>query len=287
MDETISIVTPVFNREFYSDILINNLKLLDDNKIKYEMIIIDDASTDYTKERVLSVIKDYQKNVSLISNKINLGVTSSKTIGIKKSSNSWVLLLDSDNLLNQNSLKELRDIQYSKLSKDIAIISFNSENKEQNGDKLINFKKFIKIYFKYEMLPMVNKNLFISSGCFYENVRGFEGATWLKIASLGYKFLIKNINLQTYNTDQTGRLTNKMNKINNINNYINGYRIIFDSYILYYLLYSPVNAIKIILRFYGYMCLSYSIKKNINSDSKAFNFIRGLIIKFISSKISN
>ena len=105
MDETISIVTPVFNREFYSDILINNLKLLDDNKIKYEMIIIDDASTDYTKERVLSVIKDYQKNVSLISNKINLGVTSSKTIGIKKSSNSWVLLLDSDNLLNQNSLK--------------------------------------------------------------------------------------------------------------------------------------------------------------------------------------
>ena len=77
--------------------------ILDEKKITYEIIVVDNDSGDSIGE----VLNWQHPNVEFIQNNKNLGMGAGNNVGIKKAKGDWILILNNDTVLNKNFLKEL------------------------------------------------------------------------------------------------------------------------------------------------------------------------------------
>jgi dolichyl-phosphate beta-glucosyltransferase len=94
MMDKISIVIPAYNEERRIGKTLRKIsEYLDENRIAYELILVDDGSTDSTKEQVLDLD---QKNTIILSNKRNMGKGYSVRKGILNAKYPYVLFTDSD-----------------------------------------------------------------------------------------------------------------------------------------------------------------------------------------------
>lgn len=103
----VSIIIPTYNVESYLE------KCLDSviNQVykKLEIIIVDDASTDKTKE----IIKKYtnkDKRIIPFYQTINKGVSASRNIGLNASTGEYIMFVDSDDLLTKDAVRRMIDI---------------------------------------------------------------------------------------------------------------------------------------------------------------------------------
>ena len=80
------------------------------NNLRYEIIVIDNASTDGTLRQIRkSKIKNQNEKVKIkiIENKENLGFAKANNQGIKIASGRYILLLNSDTVVKKNSVENL------------------------------------------------------------------------------------------------------------------------------------------------------------------------------------
>lgn len=98
-----SIIMPVYNTEKYLEKSI--LSVLDQSYTDYELICIDDCSTDNSTQ-ILSTFADNPK-IKLIHNNANKGPHCVRKTGVQNASGDYILFLDSDDWLEQNTLKIL------------------------------------------------------------------------------------------------------------------------------------------------------------------------------------
>jgi len=100
----LSIITVSFNtEEFLRKLLVSIVENVSTD-VKYEVIVVDNASADNCAE----MIKKEFPQVKFIVNKKNLGFSKANNIGIKKSSQSrYVLFLNPDTLLEKNTIEEM------------------------------------------------------------------------------------------------------------------------------------------------------------------------------------
>ena len=105
-----SIIVPVYNCQDYIARCIESV--LNQNTKDMELILINDGSTDNTKE----IIKQYAKENELIKiiNKKNAGVSRARNDGLKKATGKYVLFLDADDYLSENYIKEIDSIETAK-----------------------------------------------------------------------------------------------------------------------------------------------------------------------------
>ena len=132
-----------------------------------EIIIVDDNSTDRSKEILKKFIK--HPKIKIIFNKKNLGLLKSSNIAIKASSAKYIMRLDADDFLN----KKIVEVFIKKMIKkpNIAMVYSDYYEVNSNGKKLgaikqinLNSKKSIKdrpilaacCLFKKEALFSVN-----------------------------------------------------------------------------------------------------------------------------------
>ena len=97
----ISVIIPVYNREKYIGRALRSILNQSINKSRYEIIVIDDASTDNSEK----IIKKYSKEITLISNKKNLGLPASLNKGINNSKGRFIIRIDSDDYVHKDFLK--------------------------------------------------------------------------------------------------------------------------------------------------------------------------------------
>ena len=121
----ISVIIPTFNRE--KTILRALDSVIKQNGcISFDVWIIDDGSTDKTKEIISNYVKE-----NFLENKIhyiyqeNSGVSSARNLGIEKSAGQWLAFLDSDD-------EWLED----KLIKQVSFMRENSEYELIHGDEI-------------------------------------------------------------------------------------------------------------------------------------------------------
>jgi glycosyltransferase involved in cell wall biosynthesis len=85
----ISVIIPTYNRENSLERAIESV--LAQTYHNYELIVIDDGSTDNTSR----IIKKYKKKIRYFS-QLHSGVSSARNLGLEKSEGAWVAFLDSD-----------------------------------------------------------------------------------------------------------------------------------------------------------------------------------------------
>ena len=73
--------------------------------IEYEIIVVDNASTDGSRQIVKKLSK--RKKIILIENSKNLGFGQANNVGIKRSCGKYILLLNSDTEIKNNVLGEM------------------------------------------------------------------------------------------------------------------------------------------------------------------------------------
>lgn len=129
----ISVVMTVFNGERFIRDAIDSV--LGQSFKDFEFIIVDNASTDKTKE-MAHFYKD--PRIIFIENSRNLGQTKALNIGIMKSRGEFVARMDADDI----SLKERFEIQYDFLMKnrDVGLLGSWHEEISENGRHLKFFK---------------------------------------------------------------------------------------------------------------------------------------------------
>lgn len=134
----ISIIIPVYNVEEYLNKCLDSI-LLNNMINNYEIIIIDDGSTDNSGK----ISDDYASEYNNINvyHKKNSGLSSSRNTGIKLAKAKYILLVDSDDSIAPNMLSKLENIC---LSKKIDMISFDFTAVDSYGkdvEKIMGFRK--------------------------------------------------------------------------------------------------------------------------------------------------
>ncbi|MDD6878697.1 MAG: glycosyltransferase family 2 protein, partial [bacterium] len=119
----VTVIVSVFNTEKYIDECIQSLikQTYDFNSI--EIILVNDGSNDNSYEICLKYKEKY-KNIILI-NKKNTGVSDSRNQGIKIANGKYIMILDSDDFISNNSIKDLVDFMENN---DVDISSYSLIN---------------------------------------------------------------------------------------------------------------------------------------------------------------
>ncbi|EKB05944.1 hypothetical protein HMPREF9711_00913 [Myroides odoratimimus CCUG 3837] len=95
----ISVVVPLYNKE--ESIQSTLLSVLNQTFLDFEIIVVNDGSTDSSVDKVLelnsSKIKLYSQS--------NAGVSAARNTGVRKASSSWIAFLDGDDLWCENHLE--------------------------------------------------------------------------------------------------------------------------------------------------------------------------------------
>ena len=99
-----SIVIPVFNEELNLNKLVEEIILNLSDLNKYEIIFVNDASTDNSLIQIKKLIKKKPKLIKVVENKINLGQSYSLIEGIKASINKTIVTIDGD---GQNNPRDI------------------------------------------------------------------------------------------------------------------------------------------------------------------------------------
>jgi glycosyltransferase EpsE len=101
--EKISVIMPVYNRENYLDDSIQSI--LKQSYKNFELIIIDDCSTDNSKNKIKFYEKK-DKRIILLENKKNICAAKSFKKGFNIARGSFIARMDSDDISYKNRLKK-------------------------------------------------------------------------------------------------------------------------------------------------------------------------------------
>lgn len=181
MDFSISIILCCYNSEIFLRETLESIK--NQTYTNYELIIVDDGSTDNTN----SILKNFillnkQLNIKLLTQKNN-GLPSSRNLAILNSSFKWISIIDHDDLWEKNKLEE----QISQIKKNKNCNLFFSDFKVSSSyNSRFSIARNEENYNPHE-LNMGKKNGFINlaiKGCFI----GSSTVTFNKkiIKNIGY-----------------------------------------------------------------------------------------------------
>jgi glycosyltransferase involved in cell wall biosynthesis len=136
-----SVIIPTYNR---LSLCIETLEsALAQSFDDYEVIIIDDGSTDGTREHFSTITEPkltyvYQENS---------GVSTARNHGIKKARGEYICYLDSDDLWKQDKLFKMHDVIIANPNSDVFFHDFVKHDiKNTNPYDLSNSKMFSRIY---------------------------------------------------------------------------------------------------------------------------------------------
>lgn len=136
-----SIIIPVYNAEKYLEEAINSLINQTINfKEKVEVILVDDGSTDQSREICLRYKKLYPANFRYVPS-INSGPASARNLGLKHVSkiSKYIGFLDSDDILSNNSLEQVEIFLNENNDLNLAVIPLYYFD-QKDGEHRLNYR---------------------------------------------------------------------------------------------------------------------------------------------------
>ena len=221
----LSIIIPCYNSEKTIVRTLNSIKGFEAFKNNFEIIIVNDGSTDSTLELIIDFFKE-NNFIYLIKNQSNLGLSEARNNGLKIAKGKYIWFVDSDDQIEVTDTKKFIKI----LNKDIDILSFpifqignnrklitnNFENKGRligapyyifNKEFLLKNKLFFlpdliheDLEFFPRVLEKVNKHLQINS-CTYKRIitQGSITQSSIKLKRVTSLIDISILHIKSYN----------------------------------------------------------------------------------------
>ncbi|MFC4258500.1 glycosyltransferase family 2 protein [Marinobacter lacisalsi] len=203
----VSVIMPAFNSECYIGASVESVLSQDfDN---FELIIVDDGSTDKTKLVIDEVIGD-DSRVRVLSNGGSKGVSGARNTGIAEAKGDWIAFLDSDDLWCKESLRrrvqtaerygdcEVITSDYNiwypgEIGREYPISCHNSVwrkylSEANSSGACLVFRKPVEVFIEstltHTSVIMVKSSLLRSLGGFDESLKTYEDVfLWLKLAA--------------------------------------------------------------------------------------------------------
>ena len=175
----LSLIIPVYNVEKYVARCIQSCINQNISSVDYEIIIINDGSTDSSLQIVNALVKD-RDNITFISQK-NEGLSSARNKGLSLAKGEYIWFIDSDDWIEINCLEDI----FNKLDK-IEVLAMGyieayddfQKNKKvfasnipvTNGIELLHSTFIIPAQFYiYRRSFLEKNNLFFEPGVFHED----------------------------------------------------------------------------------------------------------------------
>lgn len=127
----ISILIPIFNAEHFIEDTINSVLNQNTHNVEFEIILLDDGSTDGSSNFLEEVASKYDF-ISYYSHQ-NSGVSYTRNRGISLAKGKYILFLDADDFIGEDTLKSVF-FGFEKYEKDADILVYPLYQK--NGDKI-------------------------------------------------------------------------------------------------------------------------------------------------------
>ena len=134
-DYDVSIIIVNYNGKKYLDILFESLKCLIHSDFEYEIVFVDNASSDGSAEYVREKHEGAIENLTIIPSKENLGFAGGNNLGVANAKGKYIVLLNNDTKPESDWLESL----YHYIASRPDVVMVNS--------KLVFFYDFIKIRF--------------------------------------------------------------------------------------------------------------------------------------------
>lgn len=197
----ISVVMPVYNAEKYVKETIDSI--INQSFTDFECIIVDDGSTDKTKE----IIRSYDdQRIVLIENKHHFIASLNK--GMKRAKGKYIARMDADDTMHPDRLK----IQHSIMETEPGItvcgtwmtrfgegIAADSVARNIAGLIELPLLQFLRGNFVFHPTAMIRKNFLIQNQLQYEDYPCAEDfKLWSEMAKRGGVFYIENQPLLHY-----------------------------------------------------------------------------------------
>jgi len=183
-----SIIICCYNEENNIDNLLNSLSKIKYNKENYEIIIIDDGSSDRTLDLLKSYVLKYLNSEIITVFKINhSGLSIARNTGYYLSKNKLCLFCDADAIIDPNILEEYNSAIIDKSDFIYTGKVINLYKKKLISDIIFNTHNEPSLFFAHNKLiganMLLNKNLISADFPFFDSfiARGDETAMFLSI----------------------------------------------------------------------------------------------------------
>lgn len=152
MKPEISIVIPIFNEEESVNELVARInEAFSKKKRQFEIVFIDDGSTDETLELLKKYSRD-NKNIRVYSFRKNLGKANALTYGFNQSNGKYIVTMDAD---LQDDPENIEKMISTLETKRLDLVSGWRKNRKDSTLKIINSKLFNNF-----MIPLLFGNHF-------------------------------------------------------------------------------------------------------------------------------
>ena len=206
----VSVVIPTFNRRDYITIALDSV--LAQTYKDYEIVVIDDGSSDDTQE----VLKSYQDSIRYFYQE-NRGISGARNRGIRESRGYYIALLDSDDYWLPDKLKcqvdRIREepecgMVATRCSSIAPDGTFRKKNRPGKSGWILN--DIFKANFIRTSSALITRKCFDTVGLFDESLpEGEEYDLWLRIAKQ-YPIAFINEPLTVYTDNPHGVSTDSL-----------------------------------------------------------------------------
>ena len=176
----LTVIVPIYNMERYIKRCLDSL--VNQSLRDFEVIIVNDGSTDKSKDIVMKYVDRYQKNIKFFE-KENGGLSSSRNYGLKYATGKYVAFLDSDDYIEKNMYKEMINIALKENSDMVECdYVWEYENGKTKIDKRRNYKNKKDMLKKPRVVAwnklikreiIENNNIRFPEGKIYEDIEFF------------------------------------------------------------------------------------------------------------------
>ena len=212
-----SVIIPLFNKEKFVENAVKSI--LEQTFSDFEIIIVEDCSTDNSWDVVLKINSD---KIKIIQHEKNNGLSASRNTGIRNSNANYVTFLDADDVWKSNYLEKIHDLiqQFP----DAKLLATNYEELYPNNvivlpkNNSANIKKdsIIADFFQTSLAqPLycscslcVEKSVFDTIGFYDEKITYGEDIDFNIRANNHFKLAYSNAVLVTYTMFSENQITN-------------------------------------------------------------------------------
>ena len=230
---TISIIIPVYNVEDYVSETLDSVK--NQTSLPDEVIVINDGSTDNS----FNMIKNYSdlKYFKIFETK-NQGLGQTRNYGISLAKSDYIYFLDSDDIIENNFIYEMRKLINQYKNPDIILFSGKTFTHKKEIDNKINLKFTIEGQFfkgdklltkmvqKKETLPqssryLTKKELWTTNNLTYPNGIAEDESLFFPLIALSNNTVVNKKTYYRYRVNRPGSITADSVKPIHVEDYLN------------------------------------------------------------------